>query len=73
MNHPFEPGDRVVHIDQESGAVLPGPSGTVQNIRIETVRSSLKPNENEPLGMAVTVLWDNGTLSHFVPESLRKV
>ena len=73
MKHPFEPGDRVIHIDEMSGNPLPGPSGTVQNIRVETVRSSLKPNENEPLGIAITVLWDNGTLSHFVPESLRKI
>lgn len=73
MKHPFEPGDRVIHIDETNGKPLQGPTGTVQNIRVETVRSSLKPNENEPLGIAITVLWDNGTLSHFVPESLKKV
>ena len=71
--NPFEPGDRVVHIDEETGGQLSGPIGTVQNIRIETIRSSLKPNESEPLGMAITVLWDNGTISHFVPQSLKKV
>ena len=73
MKNPFEPGDRVVHIDEASGKPLPGPTGTVQNIRVETVRSSLKPNDNDPLGIAITVLWDNGTISHFVPESLQKV
>lgn len=73
MKHPFEPGDRVIHIDDATGKALPGPSGTVQNIRVETVRSSLKPNDNDPLGIAITVLWDNGTISHFVPESLKKV
>lgn len=72
-NSLFEPGDRVIHIDEVSGQAMPGPAGTVQNIRIETVRSSLKPKENEPLGIAITVLWDNGTVSHFVPESLKKI
>lgn len=73
IKHPFEPGDRVIHIDEITKKPHEGPTGTVQNIRVETVRSSLKPNENEPLGIAITVLWDNGTLSHFVPESLQRV
>ena len=61
-------GDRVRRIDGG-----PGPKGTVQNVRIESVRSSLKPNTSEPLGVAITVLWDNGTSSHFVPEGLEKI
>ena len=68
MKKPFKPGDRVIRVDDQDG-----PLGTVQNIRIETVRSSLKPDSSEPRGIAVTVLWDNGTSSHFVPEGLRKI
>lgn len=64
----FSPGDRVRRTDGVSG-----PKGTVQNVRIESVRSSLKPNTSEQLGVAITVLWDNGTLSHFVPDGLEKV
>lgn len=68
MDYDFKPGDRVVRLDAG-----PGPTGTVQNIRVETVRSSLKPDTSEPPGIAITVLWDNGTISHFVPESLQKI
>lgn len=68
MDYDFKPGDRVVR-----GDGTPGPTGTVQNIRVETVRSSLKPNTTEPPGIAITVLWDNGTISHFVPEGLHKI
>ncbi len=68
MDYDFKPGDRVVRIDGP-----PGPNGTVQNIRVEVVRSSLKPDTSEPPGIAITVLWDNGTISHFVPEGLRKL
>lgn len=52
-----------------------GPRGTVQAIRIETVRSSIrqkKDGEQAP-GVNVSVIWDNGTVSHFVPESLEKI
>lgn len=68
MDHNFKPGDRVVRID-----VGPGPTGTVMNIRREVVRSSLKPDTSEPTGVAITVLWDNGTISHFVPEGLQRI
>lgn len=64
----FKPGDRVQRSDG-----VPGPFGTVQNVRIESVRSSLKPNLSEPRGVAITVLWDNGTVSHFVPDGLQKI
>ncbi len=68
MDCPFKPGDRVARADG-----LVGPTGTVQNIRVEVIRSSLKPSISEAPGLAITVLWDNGTLSHFVPDGLRKV
>ena len=63
----FKAGDRVIR----PGVV--GPIGTVQNVRMETVRASVKKEGAEPPGVAVTVLWDNGTLSHFVPDALEKV
>ena len=68
MDYDFQPGDRVVRAD-----VAAGPTGTVQNIRVETIRSSLKPDTSEPPGIAITVLWDNGTVSHFVPDGLKKI
>lgn len=60
-------GDRVI----QANAI--GPKGRVQNVRIETTRSTIKQNADESLGISITVLWDNGTLSHFVPEGLKKV
>ena len=63
----FKPGDRVIRPD------VVGPKGTVQNVRIESVRTSVKAEGAEPPGIAVTVLWDNGTLSHFVPSALQKI
>ena len=62
----FQKGDRVKRLGTG------GPWGTVQNIRIETVRQSIKVDGAEPPGVAVTVLWDNGTKSHFVPGALEK-
>ena len=66
MSEEFKTGDRVKRSGQ------PGPLGTVQKIRIETVRTTLKEDGSEPPGVTVTVLWDNGTLSHFVPEGLER-
>ena len=63
----FKTGDRVIRAD------MPGPAGTVQKLRIETTRTSVKADGAEPPGVTVTVLWDNGTLSHFVPDGLKKV
>lgn len=63
----FKPGDRV----RRSG--LEGPQGTIKKIRVETVRQSIKEDGNEPPGVTITVLWDNGTLSHFIPEGLENV
>ena len=63
----FKPGDRVVRPD------IVGPKGTVQNVRIESVRMSVKAEGAEAPGVAITVLWDNGTLSHFVPSALQKI
>ena len=62
----FNRGDRVKRFETE------GPFGTVENIRIETVRQSIKESNQAP-GIAITVLWDNGTKSHFVPGALEKV
>ncbi len=62
-------GDRVVRRG------ITGPRGTVQAIRVETIRSSIrqtKEGESTP-GVTVSVIWDNGTTSHFVPEGLEKV
>ncbi|MCB0344505.1 MAG: hypothetical protein KDD66_05285 [Bdellovibrionales bacterium] len=62
-------GDRVVR----NGTT--GPLGTVQKVRVERIRESLKENleGKEPPGVTITVLWDNGTSSHFVPHALSKV
>lgn len=62
----FKQGDRV----KRTGT--PGPSGTVKQIRIETTRQSMRTEEGDPPGVTVSVLWDNGTLSHFVPDGLEK-
>lgn len=64
----FIVGDRVQRTDSEGG-----PKGKVTNVRREVMRSSLKPSTSEAPGLAVTVLWDNGTVSHFIPEGLKKV
>lgn len=62
----FNRGDRVRRTGSE------GPFGTVENIRVETLRQSIKESNDAP-GIAITVLWDNGTKSHFVPGALDKV
>lgn len=63
----FKVGDRVKRRELE------GPLGTVRKVRTETVRDSIKQDGQEPPGVTVSVLWDNGTLSHFVPEGLELV
>lgn len=63
----FNAGDRV----RLAGTT--GPLGTVKKVRMETIRQSIRESESEPPGVTVTVLWDNGTLSHFVPEGLETV
>jgi hypothetical protein len=60
-------GDRVRRSDSD------GPFGTVKTVRVETIRQSIKTDSGEPPGVTVTVLWDNGTISHFVPGGLEKV
>ncbi len=62
----YNRGDRV----KKTGTA--GPFGTVENIRVETVRQSIKESKEDP-GVAITVLWDSGTKSHFVPSALEKV
>ena len=66
MSEEFKAGDRVQRKDKS------GPLGTVRRVRIETVRASIKDEQTAPPGVTVTVLWDNGTLSHFVPNGLTK-
>ena len=63
----FKAGDRV------KKAGTSGPLGTVEKIRFETMRETIKIDETEPPSITVTVLWDNGTLSHFVPGGLEKI
>lgn len=62
----YQKGDRVKRQDGS------GPLGTVQKVRTETVRQSIKIDGSEPPGVTVTILWDNGTKSHFVPQSIEK-
>ena len=62
-------GDRVVRKGK------PGVFGTVTDIHVETVRESLKESQEgqEPPSVVITVVWDNGTISHFIPEGLEVV
>jgi hypothetical protein len=60
-------GDRVKRVKTD------GPFGTVKRIRVETVRQSIKVDSNEPPGVTITVIWDNGTVSHFIPAGLEKL
>ena len=66
-NSAFKPGDKVTR------AGTAGPYGIVQRVRIDTQRPSLKESAvgQEPPGVTVSVLWDNGTTSHFVPDGLQ--
>lgn len=61
----FEKGDRVKR------KAFTGPLGTVQSVRTEVALASLKNSKERPTE-TVTVLWDNGTLSHFIPEGLER-
>ena len=63
----FKVGDRVIRPDVD------GPAGVIHNIRVETVKMSVKKDGQEQPGVAISVLWDNGTLSHFVPSALKKL
>lgn len=64
MSKEFKTGDRVRRVGST------GPLGTVDKVRQESVRTTIKQEPGDPPGVTVTVLWDNGTLSHFVPEGL---
>ncbi len=63
----FQVGDRVVWTGHA------GPTGTVQRIRVETTRETIKEDTTEGPNVTVTVMWDNGTVSHFVPDGLEKL
>ena len=69
MSTEFKPGDRVLRKG------VSGPRGTVQRIRVETTQPSLKesPDGKEAPAVTVTVVWDNGTTSHFVPNGIEKL
>ena len=60
----FKSGDRV----KRKGSS--GPEGTVQKIRFETIKQTMKTDDVDQPGVTVSVLWDNGTLSHFIPDGL---
>ena len=60
----FKEGDRVRRIANT------GPVGTVTKVRVERTRATVKDVNDEPPAITVSVLWDNGTFSHFVPDGL---
>jgi hypothetical protein len=62
----FKIGDRVSQKDIE------GPVGTIRQIREETKKSAARASGKEGPGVTVQILWDNGTLSHLIPENLEK-
>lgn|GEM_PF-1289937 len=64
---PVQVGDTVIRKG------VPGPRGIVDGIRVETTRPTLRQEEGEPPGVTVSVLWDNGTTSHFVPNGVEVV
>lgn len=47
----------------------PGLQGMVKEIRTETTSKQ----DSKDKGQMIQVLWDNGTLSYFSPESLKKI
>lgn len=49
---------------------VPGCQGIVKQIRQETTASTVEQKED---ALLVTVLWDNGTISYFSPQSLELV
>jgi hypothetical protein len=62
----FKVGDRVSRKDAE------GPLGTIRQIREETKKSAARSSGKEGPGVTVQILWDNGTLSHLIPENLER-
>ena len=66
MNTAFKSGDKVVRVGHE------GPVGIVQKVRLETMRAGLKDPDEQSRSVTISVLWGNGTLSHFVPDGLEK-
>ena len=67
LNIGLEIGDVVVRKG------VSGPRGTIQNIRVETVRTQIVQGTDEGPGVTVSVFWDNGTVSHLIPNGLTKV
>ena len=63
----FKAGDRVTRVNTD------GPLGTVERVRVETVRETIKQEGGEDPAVTVTVIWDNGTLSHFIPDGLTRI
>lgn len=60
----FKIGDRVVRAETQ------GPAGTIFKVRSDTGHTSNRDRGKNDKGLTITVLWDNGTLSHFIPEGL---
>ena len=60
----YKIGDRVVRSETT------GPTGTVTKVRSDTGHASKRDREKDEKGTTIAVLWDNGTLSHFIPEGL---
>ena len=57
----FKENDRVRRIGSSACA------GTVKGLRTELTATTVEAREK---GLLVGVLWDNGTMSYFSPESL---
>ena len=64
MANPFKEGDRVTRIHTA------GSQGTVKEIREETVQSGDSREKDRPV--IIGVQWDNGTISFFGTEGLKK-
>lgn len=58
--------------DRVKRANAPGCLGTVKDIRQEITQTGAS-QENKEKALMINVLWDNGTLSCFAPESLEVV
>ncbi len=63
----FKIGDRVSRIGVD------GPKGVVSNIRVETAKDGIKKEKKDSNNITVTVMWDNGTESHFIEEGLKHI
>ena len=65
MAEDFKTGDRVTRVH------VSGSQGTVKEIREETVQQGDSRDRDRPL--IIGVQWDNGTVSFFGQQGLKKV